>query len=90
MEGAGRKGGAVGLVLSWKRNLENVALLRGYGVGGQGPGVGVRGVPPGCCIHCTVCPKHHPSLHRAKPSDTGQPLGPPRVWAAEQSAPIQG
>lgn len=28
VEGAGRKGGAVGLVLSWKRNLENVALLR--------------------------------------------------------------
>lgn len=35
--GAGRKGGAVGLVLSWRRNLENVALLGrlwGWGAGG--------------------------------------------------------
>lgn len=88
MEGAGRKGGAVGLVLSWKRNLENVALLRrlwSWGAGGLE--LGVRGMPPeDAHIHCTMCPKHHDSpLHRAKPSDTGQPLGPPRVWGAEQA-----
>lgn len=88
MEGAGRKGGAVGLALSWKRNLENVALLRrlwSWGAGGLK--LGVRGVPPeDADIRCTVCLKHRPSASQGQPSDTGQPLGPPRVWGAEQSS----
>ena len=88
VEGAGRKGGAVGLVLSCKRNLENVALLwRLWSWGAGGLELGVRDMPPeDAHIHRNMCPKHHDSpLHRAKPSDTGQPLGPPRVWGAEQT-----
>lgn len=63
VEGAGRKGGAVGLALSWKRNLENVALLqRLWSWGAGGLKLGVSGVPPeDADIHCTVCLKHCPS-----------------------------
>lgn len=59
----------------------------GYSWGAGGLELGVRGMPPeDAHIHRTMCPKHHDSpLHRAKPSDTGQPLGTPRVWATEQT-----
>lgn len=42
--GAGRKGGAVGLVLSSKRNLKNVAIPGRLG-GAGGLGLGVRSTP---------------------------------------------
>lgn len=61
----------------------------GYSWGAGGLESGVRGMPPeDAHIHRTMCPKHHDSpLHRAKPSDTGQPLGTPRIWGTEQTPP---
>lgn len=77
----------MGLALSWKRNLENVALLRRLWSWGAGPKVGVRVCPLGMLTYAAVCLKHRPSASQGQPSDTGQPPGSPEGLGCRAELP---